>query len=176
MNKKLKLEELNRASVQEYKSIKKKPIVVVLDNIRSLHNVGSFFRTCDAFAIEKLILTGITATPPHKEIRKTALGASESVDWVYEKNCLDVIAKYKKLNYQTLAIEQTRNSIPLQDFVCNENPILLVFGNEVEGVTQQVINECENSIEIPQYGTKHSFNVSVSAGIVLWHINQQLAQ
>ena len=170
MNKKLKLEELNRISLKEYQSIKKNSIVVVLDNIRSLHNVGSFFRTCDAFAIEKLILTGITATPPHKEIRKTALGASESVAWSYEKDCVKVINQYKALGYQPWAIEQTKNSIPLNEFKDLSHPLVLVFGNEVEGVSQKVIDKCNGSIEIPQYGTKHSLNVSVSGGIVLWEI------
>jgi tRNA G18 (ribose-2'-O)-methylase SpoU len=170
MNKKLKLEELNRISLEQYKSIKKNSIVVILDNIRSLHNVGSFFRTCDAFAIEKLILTGITATPPHKEIRKTALGASESVAWSYEKDCVRVVKDYKSLGYQPWAIEQTKNSIPLHEFNNISQPLILVFGNEVEGVNQEVIDICNGSIEIPQFGTKHSLNVSVSGGIVLWEI------
>ena len=174
MNKKLKLEELNRISLKEYQSIKKNSIVVVLDNIRSLHNVGSFFRTCDAFAIEKLILTGITATPPHKEIRKTALGASESVAWSYEKNCVTVVNQYKALGYQPWAIEQTKNSIPLNEFNNISQPLILVFGNEVEGVNQEVIDSCIGSIEIPQYGTKHSLNVSVSGGIVLWEFIKKI--
>ena len=175
MNRKLKLDELNRLTVDEYKDLKKYPIVVVLNNIRSLNNIGSFFRTCDAFAIQKLILTGITATPPHREIRKTALGATESVEWLYEKSCIKVVAEYKKLGFKTLAVEQTTNSINLQQFSYNGEPLLLIFGNEVDGVEQQVIEQCDHCIEIPQFGTKHSFNVSVSGGIVLWHLIKQIA-
>ena len=175
MNRKLKLNELNRLTVDDYKKVKKNPIVVVLNNIRSLNNVGSFFRTCDAFAIEKIILTGITACPPHKEIRKTALGATDSVHWEYNENCVEVIKKHKKLGYSTFAIEQTSDSIKLNDSQHNSAPSLLIFGNEVDGVEQEVIDNCDHSIEIPQFGTKHSFNVSVSGGIILWHfINQRL--
>ena len=175
MNRKLKLNELNRLSVDDYKKVKKNPIVVVLNNIRSLNNVGSFFRTCDAFAIEKIILTGITACPPHKEIRKTALGATDSVHWEYNENCVEVVKKHKKLGYKTFAIEQTIDSIKLNDSQHNSAPSLLIFGNEVDGVEQEVIDNCDHSIEIPQFGTKHSFNVSVSGGIILWHfINQRL--
>ena len=175
MNRKLKLNELNRLSVDDYKKVKKNPIVVVLNNIRSLNNVGSFFRTCDAFAIEKIILTGITACPPHKEIRKTALGATDSVHWEYNENCVEVVKKHKKLGYNTFAVEQTIDSIKLNDSKHNSAPSLLIFGNEVDGVEQEVIDNCDHSIEIPQYGTKHSFNVSVSGGIILWHfINQRL--
>ena len=174
MNRKLKLSELNRLAVDDFKKAKKNPIVVVLNNIRSLNNVGSFFRTCDAFTIEKIILTGITATPPHKEIRKTALGSTESVDWEYTDNCIEIVKKHKKLGYKSYAIEQTSNSIILNDFTYNSEPVLLIFGNEVEGVEQEVIDLCDQSIEIPQFGTKHSFNVSVSAGIVLWHFVHQI--
>ena len=175
MNRKLKLNELNRLSVDDYKKVKKNPIVVVLNNIRSLNNVGSFFRTCDAFAIEKIILTGITACPPHKEIRKTALGATDSVHWEYYENCVEVVKKHKKLGYKTFAIEQTSDSIKLNNSQHNSAPSLLIFGNEVDGVEQEVIDNCDHSIEIPQFGTKHSFNVSVSGGIILWHfINQRL--
>ena len=175
MNRKLKLNELNRLSVDDYKKVKKNPIVVVLNNIRSLNNVGSFFRTCDAFAIEKIILTGITACPPHKEIRKTALGATDSVHWEYNENCVEVVKKHKKLGYKTFAIEQTSDSIKLNNSQHNSAPSLLIFGNEVDGVEQEVIDNCDHSIEIPQFGTKHSFNVSVSGGIILWHfINQRL--
>ena len=174
MNRKLKLDELNRLTIDEFKHLKKHPIVVVLNNIRSLNNIGSFFRTCDAFAVEKLILTGITATPPHREIRKTALGATESVDWLYEKNCNKVVSEYKKIGYKIFAVEQTKNSKPLQELSYTNEPLLLIFGNEVDGVEQRVIELCDNCIEIPQFGTKHSFNVSVSAGIVLWHLIKQV--
>ena len=174
MNRKLKLEELNRLSVEDFKKLKKYPIVVVLNNIRSLNNVGSFFRTCDALAIEKIILTGITATPPHKEIRKTALGATESVEWVYVKNCNAIVSEYKQSGYKAYAVEQTRNSISLVNIQYNSEPVLLIFGNEVDGVEQQVIDLCDNCIEIPQFGTKHSFNVSVSAGVILWHFIHQI--
>jgi len=174
MNKKLKLEELNRISLQDYKTKKKHSIVVILENIRSLHNVGSFFRTGDAFAIEKIILTGITATPPHKEIRKTALGASESVEWSYEKSCLLAINKLKAEGYEIWAVEQTENSVMLDKFNKTKQPLALVFGNEVEGVTQEVIDNCQGTIEIPQFGTKHSLNVSVSGGVVLWGIIQKI--
>ena len=174
MNRKLKLNELNRLSVDDFKKTNKNPVVVVLNNIRSLNNVGSFFRTCDAFAVEKVILTGITATPPHKEIRKTALGATESVDWEYAESCQSVVAKHKDTGYKCYAIEQTSNSIDLTSLNYNLEPVLLIFGNEVNGVDQEVIDLCDHSLEIPQFGTKHSFNVSVSAGIVLWHFIHQL--
>jgi len=174
MNRKLKLNELNRLSVDDFKKTKKNPVIVVLNNIRSLNNVGSFFRTCDAFAVEKVILTGITATPPHKEIRKTALGSTESVDWEYAESCLSVVTKHKEKGYKCYAIEQTSNSIDLTSLNYNSEPVLLIFGNEVNGVDQEVIDLCDHSLEIPQFGTKHSFNVSVSAGIVLWHFIHQL--
>ena len=174
MNRKLKLNELNRLSVDDFKKIKKHPIVVVLNNIRSLNNIGSFFRTCDALAIEKIILTGITASPPHKEIRKTALGATDSVEWVYAESCSKVVAQHKQSGYKAYAIEQTSNSISLNHLTYKTEPVLLIFGNEVDGVEQEVINLCDQSIEIPQFGTKHSFNVSVSAGIVLWHFTHQI--
>ena len=174
MNKKLNLKQLNRVSLQEFKALKKKPIIVVLENIRSFNNVGSIFRTCDAFAVDKIILSGITPCPPHREIRKTAIGASESVDWFYSKSCIDIINKYKKLGYCTIAVEQTEMSISLDKFNYNKKPVLLIFGNEVSGVSQEIIDLCENSLEIPQFGTKHSFNVSVSLGIVLWQLIKNL--
>ena len=170
MNKKLKLEELNRVSISEYKALKKHRIVVVLDNIRSLHNIGSFFRTCDAFAIEKIILIGITAQPPHKEIQKTALGATESVNWIYEKDALGWLLNYRTKGYKICAVEQTVKSKSLNNFTYNNEPMVLIFGNEVEGVRQSIIDCCDESIEIPQFGTKHSLNVSVSCGIVLWSL------
>ena len=174
MNKKLKLTELNRLDLEEFKQLEKDPVVVLLNDIRSLHNIGSVFRTCDAMAVEKLYLCGITATPPHREIRKTAIGASESVNWEYQKNPIEVIKKYQKLGYQIIAVEQTDKAISLENFDWNNEKILLIFGNEVNGVDQDLINESDISIEIPQWGTKHSFNISVSAGIVLWSIKMQI--
>lgn len=171
MNKKLKLEELNRISVTEFKSSEKHPVVVVLDNIRSAFNIGSIFRTADALAIEGVYLCGITATPPHREIYKTALGASESVEWNYFKNTLDAISELKKKGYQILSLEQVEDSVMLDEFESSVNSkCALVVGNEVDGVMQEVIDSSDVCIEIPQYGTKHSFNVSVSAGIALWDI------
>ena len=174
MNKKLKLTELNRIDLEEFKKLEKDPIVVLLNDIRSLHNIGSVFRTCDAMAVKKLYLCGITATPPHREIRKTAIGASESVNWEYQKNAIEVIKRYQKSGYQIIAIEQTNKAISLENFEWNKEKTLLIFGNEVNGVDQDLINESDISIEIPQWGTKHSFNISVSAGIVLWSIKMQI--
>jgi 23S rRNA (guanosine2251-2'-O)-methyltransferase len=173
MNRKLKLDELNRVSVQEFKNQKKLPIIVVLDNIRSLNNIGSFFRTSDAFNIEAIYLCGITAQPPHREIQKTALGATESVEWKYFETTEQALVKLKENEFLIYAIEQTENSIYLQEFTYNLEKIALVFGNEVEGVGQNVINLSKNSIEIPQFGTKHSLNVSISFGVVLWHLANQ---
>ncbi|NOY95058.1 MAG: RNA methyltransferase [Chlorobi bacterium] len=171
MMRKIKNNELNRLTIGEYQSTKKLPIVVVLDNIRSCNNIGSVFRTSDALLIEKIVLCGITATPPNKEIHKTALDAEKSVKWEYVKNTEDAINTLKAGGYTVYAIEQVEGSIPLPDFVPGINKKLaVVFGNEVKGVQQPVVNICHGSIEIPQYGTKHSFNVSVCAGIVLWDI------
>lgn len=166
---KLKLEELGRISVEEFKEVDKIPVVVVLDNIRSMHNIGSVFRTSDAFRIEKIYLCGITAKPPHKEIRKTALGATESVNWEYVEDTIELISKLKKENYQLIAVEQTESSKSLIDFDFKlDEKYAVIFGNEVDGVQQEVVNLSDNCIEIPQEGTKHSLNVSVCAGIVLW--------
>ncbi|MDE0770692.1 MAG: RNA methyltransferase [Salibacteraceae bacterium] len=171
MNKKLKLEELNRISVSEFKSAEKFPVVVVLDNIRSAFNIGSIFRTADALAIESVYLCGITATPPHREIYKTALGASESVDWKYFQNTMDSISELKKNGFIILSLEQVEDSLMLDNFVSTkDSKYALVVGNEVDGVMQEVIDSSDVCIEIPQYGTKHSYNVSVSAGIALWDI------
>jgi tRNA G18 (ribose-2'-O)-methylase SpoU len=168
---KLKNEELNRISVDEFKQIDKTPIVVVLDNIRSLNNIGSVFRTADAFLIEKIYLCGITAQPPHNEIRKTALGATESVDWEYVKDTHEAIEKLKQSNYTCIALEQVENSIMLNDFEPKAlQKYAVVFGNEVKGVQQQIVDLCNFSIEIPQLGTKHSLNIAVSAGVVLWDL------
>lgn len=167
--KKLKLEELGRISVEEFRETEKIPVIVILDDVRSMHNVGSVFRTADAFRIEKIYLCGITGTPPNKEIRKTALGATESVNWEYYKDVTELTAQLKHQNYKILSVEQTQGSISLSDFEVNPSEkFVLIFGNEVEGVNQTVINQSDFCIEIPQEGTKHSLNVSVCAGIVLW--------
>lgn len=174
-NRKLRNIELNRLNVSEYKRAQKKPIVVVLDNIRSCNNIGSVFRTSDALLIEKIFLCGITATPPNNEIRKTALDAEKSVDWEYHEKTENAVQQLKQSGYKVYAIEQVENSIMLPDFKPDKNAkIALVFGNEVKGVLQSVVDMCDGSIEIPQFGTKHSFNISVSAGIVLWDIFQKM--
>ncbi len=174
MNRKLKLTELNRISVDGYKKQEKTPIVVILDNIRSLNNIGSFFRTSDAFNIEAIYLCGITATPPHREIQKTALGATEAVDWYYNENTLEVVDVLKSKNYKVYAIEQAEDTILLDQFEYNAEPIAIIFGNEVKGVEQKVIDACDGCIEIPQFGTKHSLNVSISYGVVAWHLVNQV--
>ena len=173
MNRKLKLEELNRASIADFKHQKKDPVIVLLDNVRSLHNVGSLFRTCDAMAVEKLYLCGITAKPPHREIQKTAIGATESVNWEYMDDAISIIHRYKKEGYTIISVEQTSNSIALGNYNWKNEKVLLVFGNEVDGVHQKIIDLSDFSIEIPQWGTKHSFNITVSAGIVLWDLKSK---
>lgn len=166
---KLKLDELGRVSADEYKEIEKHPIVVVLDNVRSMHNVGAVFRTSDAFLIEKIYLCGITATPPHKEIHKTAIGAENSVDWEYVEDSNDLIIKLKEDGFQIVTIEQTEGSVLLNEFeVDSIQKYAIVMGNEVDGVQQSIIDACDTCIEIPQSGTKHSLNVSVCTGIILW--------
>ena len=172
---KLRNNELNRISVSEFKTAEKTPLVVILDNIRSCNNIGSGFRTSDALLIEKIYLCGITATPPNKDIHKTALDAEKSVDWEYFENTEAVVSKLKNEGYKVYAIEQVENSISLPDFQPAENgKIAIIFGNEVKGVKQTVVDICDGSIEIPQFGTKHSFNISVSAGIVLWDIFRKI--
>lgn len=172
---KLENSELDRKSIEDFKSSNKTPIILVLDDIRSLHNIGSVFRTADAFLIEKIYLCGITATPPNKEIHKTALGATETVAWEHAENVLDVIEKLKTNNVTTLAIEQVESAIYLQNFEIEKNQkYALVFGNEVFGVSQEAVSKCDGSIEIPQLGSKHSLNISVSAGIVVWDLFQKL--
>lgn len=172
---KLKNNELNRINIEEFKSINKTPIVIVLDNVRSAHNVGSVFRTSDAFLIEKIILCGITAQPPHRDIRKTALGSSESVDWEYENSCLESIKKLKEEGYTIISIEQANNSAKLGNFKIDvKQKIALVFGNEVNGVDQKIVSISDTVLEIPQFGTKHSLNISVSAGMVIWDLFNQL--
>lgn len=172
---KLSPEQLNRLSVEQYQQTQKMPVIVILDNIRSCHNIGSVFRTSDALRVEKILLCGFTATPPNKEIHKTALDAEKSVDWEYFSQTADAVNSLKMQGYQIFAVEQVENSIMLPDFIPAPNKkFALVFGNEVKGVEQNVINLCDGAIEIPQFGTKHSFNISVSAGIVLWEIAQKL--
>ena len=163
--------DLNRVSVEEYKTqIDKLPIVVVLDNIRSLNNVGSVFRTADAFLISKIMLCGITATPPNNDIHKTALGAEDSVAWQYFESTIDCVNRLKEEGYTLCCLEQVKDSVALQDFVVEEGKkYAIIFGNEVNGVDQEVVNACDVCIEIPQCGTKHSLNVSVSGGIAMWH-------
>jgi 23S rRNA (guanosine2251-2'-O)-methyltransferase len=172
---KLKNSELGRISVNEFKEVHKTPLIVVLDNIRSLNNVGSVFRTSDAFLIEKIYLCGITATPPNKEIHKTALGATESVEWEYIKDTLELVEKLKKEKVKVLSIEQAENSTMLNEFTPESNQkYAIVMGNEVKGVQQEVVSASDFCIEIPQLGTKHSLNISVSCGIVLWDLFQKL--
>ena len=173
MNRKLKLEELNRVSIADFKQQKKDPVIVLLDNVRSLHNVGSVFRTCDAMAVEKLYLCGITAKPPHREIQKTAIGATESVNWEYIEDATSIIHRYKKEGYTIISVEQTSNSTALGNYNWKNEKVLLVFGNEVDGVQQKIIDLSNFSLEIPQWGTKHSFNITVSAGIILWDLKSK---
>ncbi|WP_417785569.1 RNA methyltransferase [Tenacibaculum sp.] len=168
---KLKNSELGRKTVEEFKQTNKTPIIVVLDNIRSLNNVGSVFRTSDAFLIEKIYLCGITATPPNKEIHKTALGATESVDWEYVESTVDLVEKLQTENVKVLSIEQAENSTMLDTFTPKTNQkYAVVFGNEVKGVQQEVVSASDMCIEIPQLGTKHSLNISVSCGVVVWDL------
>ncbi len=172
---KLENKELERKSVADFKEAEKTAIIVILDDIRSLHNIGSVFRTADAFLIEKIYLCGITAIPPHKEIHKTALGATETVAWEYQKEVIDVIQTLKKENITVFAIEQVDNAVFLQNFkIEKDKTYALVFGNEVYGVSQKAIELCDGSIEIPQIGTKHSLNISVSTGIVVWDLFQKM--
>lgn len=174
---KLRLHELNRLTLDEFKKSKKNNIIVILDNVRSLNNIGSIFRTSDALAVEALYLCGITATPPNNEIHKTALGAEESVEWKYFEKTIDAVNELRSLDYKIYSIEQAENSISLIDFEANPNQKqAFIFGNEVKGVDQEVINLSDGVIEIPQFGTKHSFNVSVTAGIVLWDVTRKNLQ
>ncbi len=166
---KLKLDELNRVSVEEFKTKEKLPVVVVLDNVRSLHNVGSAFRTADGFAVDAIYLCGITAQPPHREIEKTALGATQSISWSYFESVADAIADLKEKNYQIIAIEQAEHSVSLLDFNPEKGKkYAFFFGNEVNGVSEEVMTKMDVCLEIPQFGTKHSFNIVISTGIVLW--------
>jgi tRNA G18 (ribose-2'-O)-methylase SpoU len=174
MNRKLKLWELNRVSEEEFKTQKKHPILVILNDIRSLNNIGSFFRTCDAFNVEKIYLCGITATPPHREINKTAIGATESVIWEHRTSIVELVTELKEEGVTIASTEQAEETLLLQNTSqLNYSKIALVFGNEVDGVDQEVINLSDHIIEIPQFGTKHSLNVSVCAGVVLWEFTKK---
>ncbi len=173
--KKLKLEELGRISVDQFKELEKIPVTILLDNVRSLHNVGSAFRTADAFRIEKIYLTGITGTPPHREIQKTALGATESVAWDYAESTSAAIHQLKQAGYVIVLIEQTSESKPLQSFSIEQGKkYCLVFGNEVNGVSEEAIELGDVALEIPQSGTKHSLNISVCVGIVAWEFFKEI--
>lgn len=174
MNKKLKLWELNRVTEEAFKEQEKFPVVVVLDNIRSLNNIGSFFRTCDAFNVEQLYLCGITACPPHREINKTAIGATDSVVWSHHESTIDLVTELQQQGYSICTVEQTEKTTLLQNVgQLADEKYALVFGNEVDGVDQEVVNISDHVIEIPQFGTKHSLNVSVCAGVVLWEFTKK---
>jgi tRNA G18 (ribose-2'-O)-methylase SpoU len=166
--------ELERLNSEAFKQIKKTPLVLLLDNVRSALNVGSAFRTADAFALHSIALCGISAQPPHREILKTALGADQTVDWIYFANTIAAVQYYREHGYQICAVEQAEGSILLQNFVWSEKPICIIFGNEVDGVSDEVMNISDACIEIPQFGTKHSLNISVSMGIVIWELFRKL--
>lgn len=175
MNKKRQLEALNRISPEQFKQAEKIPLIVVLDNVRSLHNVGAVFRTSDAFLVEAVYLCGITCTPPNAEIHKTALGAEFTVDWKYWPHTLDAVHALKAIGYTVFSIEQAEGSIMLPDLVVDKSKkYAVILGNEVKGVHQEVINNSDGCVELPQYGTKHSLNVSVTAGIVIWEFASKL--
>ena len=174
---KLSMEELNRLTVDEFRNAIKLPVVCILDDIRSQHNIGSVFRTADAFGIDEIFLCGITATPPSREIQKTALGATESVKWTYFEKTTDAVSNLKSRGYKIIAVEQVQGSVLLHDFkAAGEQKLALIFGNEVDGVGNESLELSDAAIEIPQFGTKHSFNISVTAGIVLWQISQLLSR
>jgi len=174
-NRKLKNSELNRISLNDFKNSNKTPLIVILDNIRSLNNIGSVFRTCDAFAVEKVYLCGITAKPPNKDIHKTALGATKSVRWEHVEDILTLISSLKADGVKIASIEQAENSLMLQDFrVDSKQKLAIIFGNEVKGVQQAVVDASDYCIEIPQYGTKHSLNISVSCGVVCWDLFKKM--
>jgi tRNA G18 (ribose-2'-O)-methylase SpoU len=169
--------ELDRKNIKEFKEAEKTPIIVVLDDVRSLHNIGSVFRTSDAFLIDKIYLCGITATPPNKEIHKTALGATETVAWEYAKNVLEIVQQLKSEKIKVYSVEQTENAIILDHFQPETNTTYaLLFGNEVKGVSQEAIDASDGVLEIPQLGSKHSLNISVSAGIVIWDLFQKISR
>ena len=172
--KKLKNKDLQRINIEEFKIAKKTPITIILDNVRSALNVGSIFRTSDAFLIESIILCGITATPPNKEIRKAALGSTDSVNWIYFKNTTDAVHQLIKDGYYVVGVEQVDKSTLLNEFVIPKKPIAIILGNEVNGVDQRAINLCNEVIEIPQFGTKHSLNIAVTTGILIWDLWKKL--
>jgi len=172
--KKLKNKDLQRINIEEFKTAKKTPITIILDNVRSALNVGSIFRTSDAFLIESIILCGITATPPNKEIRKAALGSTDSVNWEYAKETTEAVKQLIKEGYYVVGVEQAAESTPLNKFKLPKNPIAIILGNEVNGIAQEVVDICNEVIEIQQFGTKHSLNVSVTAGIVIWKIWEKM--
>ena len=171
---KLKITEMGRMTVEQFREAEKMPLVVVLDGVRSLYNVGSVFRTADAFRLAGIVLCGITATPPHPEIHKTALGAEDSVSWKYFEDTMQAVEWLRKEGYTLLAIEQCEGSTLLPEFTIEQSKYAVILGNEVKGVQQQVVDACDGCLEIPQFGTKHSLNVSVTAGIVIWHFAQRL--
>lgn len=175
MRRKLLNEELGRKNVDEFKKAEKLPVIIVLDNVRSMHNVGSVFRTADSFIVESIYLCGITATPPHREIQKSALGSTESVAWHYTESACDAVKMLRSKGYTTIAVEQVEGSIMLRDLEVDTNrKYVLIFGHEINGVSQEVIDLCDLCVELPQYGTKHSFNISVTTGIVLWELANKL--
>jgi 23S rRNA (guanosine2251-2'-O)-methyltransferase len=167
---KLSMEELNRKTVEEFKQSDKIPVIVVLENIRSAYNVGSVFRTSDAFLVEAIYICGYSAKPPHKEIKKTALGAEDTVLWKHFKNSMEAISELRNEQYKIYAVEQVENSISLEQFKTDEGKIAVIFGNEVTGVEQTTIQQCDGTIEIPQLGMKHSLNIATAAGVVLWEV------
>lgn len=172
---KLKNSELERKTVEEFRDAEKTPLIVILDNVRSLNNIGSVFRTCDAFLIKKVYLCGITAIPPHKDIHKTALGATETVAWEYIKDTREVVMNLRGDGTEVFAVEQAENAVMLQEFTpASGKTIAVIFGNEVKGVQQEVVDACNGVIEIPQLGSKHSLNIAVSAGIIIWDIFKKL--
>jgi 23S rRNA (guanosine2251-2'-O)-methyltransferase len=171
---KIKNEELRRKSVDEFKSADKLPVIIVLDNVRSLHNIGSIFRTADAFMAEAIYLCGISACPPHREIEKTALGATESVTWKYYPSTLEAIQELKTKNYKLIAIEQAEGGIPLDQFSVEKKNYALILGHEINGVDEAIMDKADAAIEVPQSGTKHSLNISVCAGVVLWEFFRKL--
>lgn len=175
MVQKLKLEELGRVDVQTFKQMQKIPLIIVLDNIRSMHNVGAIFRTADAFLVEKIVLCGITPCPPHREIHKAALGATDSVDWVYYDSVKEAVLDLKTQKYEVVGIEQTTYSKKITEYnIDTHKKYALILGNEVEGISDTILNHCDDFIELPQHGTKHSLNVSVCGGIVIWEFYKKL--
>jgi 23S rRNA (guanosine2251-2'-O)-methyltransferase len=167
--------ELDRKSVEQFRIAEKSPFIIILDNVRSQSNVGSIFRTADAFLTESICLCGITAVPPHREIQKTALGATKSVEWKYYSRTTDAVKELKSKGYRIIGVEQAEGSVELQDIIIEKGEkYALIFGHEVNGVDQDVLNLCDQCIEIPQFGTKHSFNIAISAGIVLWELNKKI--